>query len=88
VKDPLEAMRGIYQKLGIEGFDEAEGPMRAFLSDRSDHKVSSYQLPKPLAKKVAERLKPFIDRYGYREAVDAALAAPEEDARVPQNATP
>lgn len=86
VKDPLEAMRSIYQKLGIEGFDEAEGPMRTFLSDRSDHKVSSYRLPKPLAKRVAERLKPFIDRYGYREAVDAALAEPDEEQRVPERA--
>jgi hypothetical protein len=70
-------MRDIYAKLGLEGFDEAEGPMRTFLADRADHRVSSYKLPRPLARKVADRLVPFIDRYGYREAVDAALAAPE-----------
>ena len=80
VKDPIEAMRGIYNQLGIENFDEAEEPMRAFLADRSDHKVSSYKMPKALTKRVADRLQPFIDRYGYREAVDAALAAPEPPA--------
>jgi hypothetical protein len=77
VQDPIAAMRDIYAKLGLEGFEQAEGPMRAFLADRADHRVSSYQLPKALARKIADRLKPFIDRYGYREAVDAALAAPE-----------
>ena len=71
-------MRDIYEKLDIDKFDEAEGPMRAILTDRSDHRVSSYKLPKDIARKVADRLKPFIDRYGYREAVEAALAiAPE-----------
>ena len=78
VKDPIGSMRSIYARLGLEKFDEAEGPMRATLTDRSDHRVSSYRLPKDIARKVAERLKPFIDRYGYREAVEAALRdAPE-----------
>ena len=91
VKDPVGAMRGIYEKLGIDKFDEAEGPMRDFLSDRADHRVSSYKLPKDIARKVAERLKPFIDRYGYREAVEAALtaapeAAPETKAAARENA--
>jgi len=91
VKDPIAAMRDIYEKLGIDKFDEAEGPMRAILTDRSDHRVSSYKLPKDIARKVADRLKPFIDRYGYGEAVEAALAvapepAPESKAPVRENA--
>jgi len=81
VNDPLEAMRDIYGQLGIDNFSEAEGKMRAFLADRSDHKVSSYRMPKPLVKRISERLRPFIDRHGYREAVDAALRdAPEAEA--------
>jgi omega-hydroxy-beta-dihydromenaquinone-9 sulfotransferase len=80
VKDPIGAMRDIYGKLGIEKFDAAEGPMRAILTDRSDHRVSSYKLPKAIATEVAGRLQPFIDRYGYRDAVDAALAAAEPGA--------
>lgn len=77
IKDPIQSMRDIYQRLGLDKFDEAERPMRAILTDRSDHKVSSYRLPKPLAHRIAERLKPFIDRHGYRDAVDATLAEPE-----------
>jgi hypothetical protein len=30
---------------------------------------------------VAERLKPYIDRFGYRAAVDAALAKPSAPVR-------
>jgi omega-hydroxy-beta-dihydromenaquinone-9 sulfotransferase len=77
IEDPIGSMRRIYERLGLEKFEEAEGPMRAILTDRSDHRVSSYRLPKDIARKVAERLAPFIDRYGYREAVNATLAAPE-----------
>jgi hypothetical protein len=34
--------------------------------------VSRYKLPEPLKRKVIARLKPYIDRFGYRQAVDAA----------------
>jgi hypothetical protein len=66
-------MRDIYQRLDIPGFEHAEGPMRDFLAERSEHKVSRYDMPLALKRKVAERLKPYIDRYEYRAAVDAAL---------------
>ncbi len=73
VKDPVASMRDIYRRLDIPGFAQAETPMREFLAERSEHKVSRYDLPLPLKRKVVERLKPYIDRFGYREAVDAAL---------------
>ncbi len=73
VKDPIASMRDIYRRLDIPGFDQAEAPMRAFLAERSEHKVSRYELPAALKRKVVERLKPYIDRFGYRDAVEAAL---------------
>ena len=73
VKDPIASMRDIYRRLDIPGFDQAEAPMRAFLAARSEHKVSRYELPARLKRKVVERLKPYIDRFGYRAAVEAAL---------------
>ena len=81
VKDPIGAMRDIYGKLRIDKFDEAEGPMRATLDDRVDHKVSTYKMPKDLTQRIAARLKPFIDTHGYREAVAAAIAEAEADAK-------
>jgi hypothetical protein len=49
--------------------------MRDFLAERSEHHVSSYEMPLPLKRKIVERLKPYIDRFGYREKVEKALAA-------------
>ena len=82
VKDPVAAMRGIYRRLDIPNFDQAEAPMREFLRDRSEHKVSRYDMPLTLKRKVVERLKPYIERFGYRDAVDKALAG-EPATRVP-----
>ena len=90
VMDPIAQMRAIYEQFGLENFDQAEGPMRAFLADRSDHVVSSYRMPKAVTKRIADRLQPFIDRYGYREAVDKALAEqePERHAQEVEKAPP
>ena len=85
VKDPVSNMRDIYTRLDIGGFDGAEGPMREFLGDRSEHRVSSYQLPEPLKRKVIARLKPYIDRFGYRDAVEAKpVARPKAAASEPE----
>ena len=74
VKDPVAAMRDIYRRLDIPNFEAAEAPMREFLAERSEHKVSRYEMPDDLKRKVIDRLKPYIDRFGYRAAVDASLA--------------
>ncbi len=84
VKDPIATMRDLYAKLDIEGFAGAEGPMREFLGERSEHQVSHYELPESLKRKVIARLKPYIDRFGYREAVDAALGAASKSVPKPQ----
>ena len=73
VKDPVASMRDIYTRLDIPGFAQAEAPMREFLAERSEHRVSRYDMPLALKRKIVERLKPYIDRFGYRDAVDAAL---------------
>jgi hypothetical protein len=76
VKDPVASMRDIYRRLDIPGFDQAEAPMREFLGERSEHKVSRYEMPLALKRKIVERLKPYIDRFSYRDAVETALRAP------------
>jgi omega-hydroxy-beta-dihydromenaquinone-9 sulfotransferase len=74
IKDPIDSMRDIYTRLGISGFEQAEPKMRAFLDARSEHSVSKYRLPEPLRRKIVDRMGAFIDRYGYREAIEAAAA--------------
>jgi hypothetical protein len=62
--------------------------MQAYLDAQKEHRVSDYELPPELKRKIIERLGPYIDRFGYREAVMAAVqrpeAAPANPVREPQ----
>ena len=80
VRDPVATMRDIYRRLDIKGFDQAEAPMREFIGERKEHRVSHYELPEKLKRKVIDRLKPYIDRFGYRAAVERM---PETIAKAP-----
>jgi hypothetical protein len=83
VKDPVATMRDIYRRLDIKGFDQAEAPMRDFIGERKEHRVSRYELPEKLKRKVIDRLKPYIDRFGYRAAIERK---PETIAKAPARA--
>ena len=72
IKDPIATMRDIYARLDIGDFDQAEAPMQAYLDAQKEHRVSEYEMPPELKRKVIDRLGPYIDRFGYREAVEAA----------------
>jgi omega-hydroxy-beta-dihydromenaquinone-9 sulfotransferase len=83
VKDPIGTMRDIYAKLDIGDFSAAEAPIRAYLDAQKEHRVSEYELPPELKRKVIERLGPYIDRYGYRAAVMRGPAAAKTAAATP-----
>ncbi len=70
----------VARRLDIKGFDQAEAPMREFIGERKEHRVSRYELPEKLKRKVIDRLKPYIDRFGYRAAVERK---PETVAKAP-----
>lgn len=80
VEDPLATMRDIYAKLDIGDFAIAELAMRAYLDAQKEHRVSEYELPPELKRKVIERLGPYIDRYGYREAVTHGVGSAKTEA--------
>jgi hypothetical protein len=84
IKDPLTAMRDIYARLDIGDFATAEAPMRAYLDTQKEHRVSEYEMPLELKRKVVERLAPYIDRFGYREAVKRELAKAPVAKAVPE----
>jgi omega-hydroxy-beta-dihydromenaquinone-9 sulfotransferase len=75
VKDPIATMAGLYRSLDIGDFGRAEAPMRAYLDAQKEHRISEYELPPALKRKVIERLGPYIDRFGYRGAVKGGAAA-------------
>jgi hypothetical protein len=81
IKDPIATLRDIYARLDIGDFAAAEGPMQAYLDAQKEHRVSEYEMPPELKRKVIDRLGPYIDRFGYREAVTRELnKAPRETA--------
>jgi hypothetical protein len=78
VKDPIASMRDLYARLDIGDFGLAEPAMRDYLDAQKEHRVSDYELPAPLKRKLIERLQPYIDRYGYRAAVSLEGGAAKE----------
>jgi omega-hydroxy-beta-dihydromenaquinone-9 sulfotransferase len=74
VKDPIATMADIYRRLDIGDFASAEAPMRAYLDAQKEHRISEYELPPDLKRKVIARLGPYIDRFGYRAAVMGTAA--------------
>ena len=90
VKDPLATMRDVYGRLGVGDFARAEPAMRAYLDAQKEHRVSEYELPPELKRKIIERLGPYIDRFDYREAVSrgprSAKAAAAQPVATPMHA--
>jgi hypothetical protein len=86
IKDPIAILRDIYARLDIGDFAAAEEPMLAYLTTQKEHRVSEYEMPPKLKRKIVERLAPYIDRFGYREAVTRELArdAPAKPVPEPQ----
>jgi omega-hydroxy-beta-dihydromenaquinone-9 sulfotransferase len=86
IKDPLATLRDIYKRLDIGDFVSAEAPMQAYLDAEKEHRVSEYEMPLELKRKIVDRLGPYIDRFGYREAVTRELAksAPAKPVPEPQ----
>ena len=84
IKDPISTMRDIYARLDIGDFAAAEAPMQAYLDAQKEHRVSEYEMPPELKRKVVERLGPYIDRFGYREAVTRELAKGAASKPVPE----
>jgi hypothetical protein len=72
VKDPIAKLRDLYARLDIGDFESALPRVQAYLDAQKEHRVSDYDLPRELKRRLIERLKPYIDRYGYREAIGAA----------------
>ncbi len=65
ISDPKGVLREIYERLGLEGFAHAEGAFGAFLRARGIHSGSAYELEPGMEARIAERLGPYLKRFGY-----------------------
>ncbi|MEM8837121.1 MAG: sulfotransferase, partial [Pseudomonadota bacterium] len=65
-QDPLGTLKTIYETLDLAGFDEAETAFRDYLGSVQSYKKNVFKGSPEMANKVAERCKPFIEKWGYQ----------------------
>ena len=65
VADPIGQVRRVYDELGLGEFDAVLPAIEQYLESVKDYKKNRFQTPPELQAKIAERLKPYIEKYGY-----------------------
>jgi hypothetical protein len=72
VARPLETLEGIYQQLGMEGYDAVRPKFEQYFAERKDYKKNEYRLDPDLERRVTERWGEFIERWGYGRGEEPA----------------
>ncbi|MGI9383914.1 MAG: sulfotransferase family protein [Methyloligellaceae bacterium] len=70
VTDPKAELRRIYEHLNLGDFARTEAAVDGYLAGVKDYKTNEYQLPPEKRALILERWAPYIDRFGYRQAVE------------------
>ena len=88
VAEPKAQLAGLYAALNLESFEQALPAVDRYLEEASGHKVNPKQYTAEQVGKVRERWSAYIDRFGYREAIEAqwakANATPNAPAAAPK----
>lgn len=77
--DPKSLLRRIYDELDLGDFARAEAAVDDYLAGTKDYRTNAYELPLEKRKLVRARWGPYIDRFGYREAVERAVDEAEAE---------
>lgn len=64
-RDPVAAVAGIYEQLGLEGYDAMAPTLREFAENQKEYKPAEYRLPEALQGQIDERMRGYLERYGY-----------------------
>lgn len=65
VRDPVEAVKGVYDRLRLSGFDRARPKLEAFAAKSKSFRTNKHDLPDDLKRQIAERWRGYCERYGY-----------------------
>jgi len=76
VADPIGQVRGIYDALGLDGFDELAPRIAEYFADRRAYQVHQYPRDVDVDEIVDRRWLPFVRRFGYRTAGEAGPSSP------------
>jgi hypothetical protein len=67
VRDPLEAMRALYDYFQWPGFDAAEPAIRQYAARAKRYRTNRYEVSPELRETIARRWAPYIEEYGYSD---------------------
>lgn len=65
IRDPVCEVAKIYERLGLEGFDNARPKLEDFVVKLKHFRTNKHDLPEELRKRIAERWRGYCERYGY-----------------------
>jgi omega-hydroxy-beta-dihydromenaquinone-9 sulfotransferase len=65
VRDPVGAIRGIYEKLGLGEFDSVLPAVEAYVAEMEGYQTNRYELSAEQRNQVTRRWAGFIRQYGY-----------------------
>lgn len=65
VRDPIGQMRSVYERLGLEGFDQALPGLREYTAKMSEYKGNRYQISPQVRDEITSRWHAYIEKYGY-----------------------
>ena len=65
VKDPIEQMRTIYDRLDLGEFDKTLPALQQFVESRAGYKTNRYEISPETRAEIDRRWRGYIERYGY-----------------------
>lgn len=67
-RQPMTVLEDIHRQLGLAGFAEAKPAFSRYLDSVRDYKKGSHPIPADVQDRIAERWRPYIERWGYSVA--------------------
>ncbi|MDR3109332.1 MAG: sulfotransferase [Planctomycetaceae bacterium] len=67
VAQPVNTLRRVYEKLGIENFDSVQVEFESYASTQKSYQKNKFELAPEMLEQIKTRWKPYFDKYGYNE---------------------
>ena len=64
-RDPLAALRGVYDALELGGFEDVRPALEASLASQRDYRPNTHAVDPALEHRIRERWAGYVERYGY-----------------------
>ena len=65
--NPIDQLRHIYKKLGLQGYEKALPGFHAYIKTQAGYRKNRYSLPEEIRTRIARKWDFAFDRYGYKK---------------------